>query len=205
MIKRNCPGREVDVVSRILVVNDSRFEALILKDTLTTMDYDVKTTDDRNAITVIDSFQPDIIIANRTMGSIRGEELILQIKRKSPAITCLISSCSVIPEEDTTMIHIDGFFQTPIPREALAEVLSKAVNRRMTHENPAAKISTLLSPVTPTAAELSATPPIEPEKPAVAPAAEGHHYAFCPFCGKALSEQHAHYVFCPFCGQRLAV
>lgn len=110
-------------MNKILVINDSRFERLILKDMLNRLGYSVKDTDEFISMRQIDLYDPDIIIVNRTMYDISGLDLIDMIKTKNPKYKCYLSSCSPLKQAAIAASLADGAFQTPIGIGELQSVM----------------------------------------------------------------------------------
>ncbi len=112
---------------KVLIINDSRFERLILKDMLSELGYQVMTSDEYDYSQQIKNHSPHILIVNLTMGSVSGDDIILETKTANPEIKCYLSSCSPIKFSNYINKKVDGVFQTPINSKELALVLSNDI------------------------------------------------------------------------------
>lgn len=110
---------------KALLVNDSKFESLILRDMLNKLDYEVEIADEFDAVYEVEQFNPDIIIVNYIMQETTGDELIEQIKQGQPEAKCLLSSNSTVKMEAFTGKKIDGILQTPASLFSLKDILNK--------------------------------------------------------------------------------
>ncbi len=108
---------------KALLVNDSRFESLILRDLLNKLDYDVEIADEFDAIYEVEQFRPDIIIVNYIMQEITGNELIKKIKIDQPTVKCVLSSSNDFQLSDFYDEPIDGILRTPASIIGLKDVL----------------------------------------------------------------------------------
>lgn len=165
-------------MNKILVINDSRFERLILRDMLNRLGYSVKDTDEFISMRQIDSYDPDIIIVNRTMYDISGLDLIDMIKTKNPRYRCYLSSCSPLDKAAIDKSLADGAFQTPVDISRLEGLIQGRENLvgELTKDSP--------EPVR--------------EKPGSGSRAAAAN--FCSNCGGDIRHDPA-YAFCPFCGK----
>jgi len=62
-------------MKKVLLVNDSKFESMILKDMLVSIGYIAGIADEYDAIEKVQDMRPDYIIINRVMKEIYGDEL----------------------------------------------------------------------------------------------------------------------------------
>ena len=157
-------------VKRVLVVNDSRFERKIMRDMLINLGYEVETTDEFTALSLLDSYNPDIIIANMNMTNITGDMLIQNIKERRPTTKCYLSSCSEISPEYSQRKWIDGVFSTPINPGSLAVILQK---EEIEEPKPLEEIKELVANC-----RLPDNLHDENEVP---------RFTFCPYCGNKLN------------------
>lgn len=110
---------------KALLVNDSKFESLVLRDMLNRLDYDVEIADEFDALYAIEQFSPDIVIVNYIMQDTKGDKLIQTIKSDQPAIKCLLSSSSQVKTEQFPEEKIDGILKTPVSMFALKDMLRR--------------------------------------------------------------------------------
>ncbi|PKM95481.1 MAG: hypothetical protein CVU84_05285 [Firmicutes bacterium HGW-Firmicutes-1] len=115
---------------KALLVNDSKFESLILRDMLSKLDFEVEIADEFDAIYEVEQFRPDIIIVNYIMQETTGDELIQQIKLGQPSAKCVLSSSNTVKLSDFNGKRIDGLLHTPISIFSLKDTLHRlgAVN-----------------------------------------------------------------------------
>ncbi len=149
---------------RALLINDSRFESLILKDMLQKLGYAVEIADEFEALYAIEKFEPDVVIVNYIMQQTRGDKLIQLMKAGMPSLKCVLSSSSDVKLSDFSGGYIDGLVHTPISQYLLENVLENMEQDHQVIDN-----STLCSNC----------------KKDLAPF-DG--ITFCPFCGSVVSE-----------------
>ncbi len=112
------------MIRKVLVINDSGFERMVLRDQLRMLGYEVKTADEITSLNIIKRYHPDIVIANLTMADISGDKLIEHIKSIDPDIRCFLSSCSKIDWRLVDNKIIDGVIETPVANATLEIVLN---------------------------------------------------------------------------------
>lgn len=110
---------------KALLVNDSKFESLILRDMLSKLDYDVEFADEFDAVYEVEQFHPDVIIVNYIMQETTGDELIHRIKVGQPTAKCVLSSSSAVKMSDFNGKRIDGILHTPISMFSLQDTLGR--------------------------------------------------------------------------------
>ncbi|MDD3022570.1 MAG: response regulator [Syntrophomonadaceae bacterium] len=197
-------------MTRVLVVNDSHFERLILKDIVSRLGYEAKTTDEYSTMNLIDSYKPNIVIANMTMNKTSGDKLIAVIKAKNPDIKCYISSCSKIKPDKLQYRGVDGCIETPITPGQLDRILQNEIREN----NQADQVSENNNPsmqfggptIVSGEPEIIITKDEEIKADVIdvgsKPQAEAASFAFCPFCGQEMTDSTVKYIFCPFCGNK---
>lgn len=169
------------MITKVLVINDSGFERMVLRDQIRMLGYEVKTADEITGLNMIKSFQPDIVIANLTMGDISGDKLIEHVKSLNTSIRCYLSSCSKIDIKQLDNRYVDGVIETPATGAMLELVLNKPP---ADHQQPDAAPA-LYNPV----ADLS---PVQEQA-----------VKTCPSCQKQMEKTETRFAFCPYCGSRL--
>lgn len=110
-------------MEKILLVNDSSFENMIMKDMLTDLDYEVETSNEYKALIEVESFKPDIVIVNLIMKQTTGDKLIEKIKKSNIEVRCLLSSSNKLNLEDYKHIGIDGIITIPVDKPSLEKAL----------------------------------------------------------------------------------
>ena len=160
-------------MKRALLVNDSLFESLILKDLLLQLNYEVELADEYDALYQVEQFEPELIVVNYIMHEIRGDQLIEQIKEDKPDLICLLSSSSMIQKDEVKKNILDGVLRTPVSMFTLKDLLRR-IDANISKTIVEKKISS----------------------------SEGEE-RFCDHCNADISAFNLHIVFCPFCGEEL--
>jgi len=149
---------------RALIINDSRFESLILKDMLQKLGYTVEIADEFEALYTIEKFEPELVIVNYIMQQTRGDKLIRLMKAGMPELKYVLSSSNDVKLSDFPGSYIDGLLHTPI-----SQFLLESVIKNIGQKNIEVEVSTLCPKC----------------KKDLAPF-EG--IAFCPFCGTVVNK-----------------
>ena len=198
-------------MEKVLVINDSPFERLIMKDMVSGLGYETKSTDEYSTMNLIESYDPNIIIANMTMNKTNGDKLIAAIKVKRPDIKCYLSSCSKIRPDKLQYPNVDGFIETPISPGNLNRVLQNEDQEACPAEQDIQPNGSSLPPasVPALASENQETMIKQTEKTWAYPDGDKGNepikkasFTFCPYCGQKIAESQVRYVFCPFCGSK---
>ncbi len=157
-----------------MLVNDSRFESLILKDLLNKLEYEVELADEFDAVYQVEMFEPELVVVNYIMRETRGDKLIQLIKAGRPDIVCLLSSSSSVHKSDFTDFVLDGVIRTPVSMFTLRDVLRRVDDDR--HQD---------------------------DKKSVAVKEKELEGRFCDHCNADISAFNEAIVFCPFCGEEI--
>ncbi|KUO71278.1 MAG: hypothetical protein APF77_19750 [Clostridia bacterium BRH_c25] len=115
-------------MGRVLIVNDSRFESMILKDILSQLGYNVCIADEYDAVGQVRSFSPDVVLANYVMRDTFGDQLIERIKARYPEVRCILTSSSIIDPDSLKCRRVDAVVRTPISKNDLESVLQHLYN-----------------------------------------------------------------------------
>lgn len=110
-------------MKKALVINDSKFENLILHDMLTKLEYDVEIATEFDAFYEVEQFHPHLVIVNYVMEETTGDQVIAEIKDKHPEAVCLLSSSSSIHRDDFP--EVDGILRTPVTMFTLRDLLGR--------------------------------------------------------------------------------
>lgn len=102
------------MIKRALLINDSRFESLILKDLLQQMDYSVEIADEFDALYAMERFKPGIVIVNYIMQQTRGDKLIQLMKAGMPDLKCILSTNSDLRLSELHGNYVDSILHTPV-------------------------------------------------------------------------------------------
>jgi two-component system chemotaxis response regulator CheY len=122
-------------MGRVLIINDSRFESMILKDILSRLGYNVSITDEYDALRQVQSFSPNVVLANYIMKDTFGDRLIERIKAHNPEVLCILTSSSIINRDSLKSKKVDAIIRTPISEEDMEVVLMKLSNGRNAAED----------------------------------------------------------------------
>ncbi|MDA3847118.1 MAG: response regulator [Vallitaleaceae bacterium] len=178
-----------------VLINDSKFENLILQDMLSKLGYDVEMATEYDALYEIGQFAPDLVIVNYIMKETTGDLLIELIKAELPKVKCLLSSSSRIKKEDFSD-HVDGILRIPASMFTLQDVLRKIgqlgeldlelPTHHQNHDQEEKGSSTSGKKTEPMTNEIIR---------------DGR---FCSGCDKDLSMFGEMIIFCPFCGEDIS-
>lgn len=106
-------------MEKVLLINDCKFEKIIIKDLLIRLGYSVQLGDEYEALSKTKEFSPDIIIVNLIMKEITGDRLIKKIKDINSRSICILSSSNSLNIDDYKENGVDRVMQTPINEENL--------------------------------------------------------------------------------------
>ncbi|MBC2579926.1 response regulator [Clostridium sp. DJ247] len=195
-------------MKKVLIVNDCKFESVIMKDFLMDSGYNADTANEYDVLNKISLFQPDIIIANLIMKNTRGHELIEKIKIKNPEIVCLLSSCDPIKLRDFTQNRVDEVIHTPVDKSHLIEAINRALHKHekvILNEKNTDQIFRNLDFKRFNYIENSKEHNKENNREDNKEINDREiKFAFCPYCGHKLDAKDNGFAFCPYCGQRLS-
>ncbi|MDD3269781.1 MAG: response regulator [Syntrophomonadaceae bacterium] len=196
-------------MTKVLIINDSQFERLIMKDIVSSLGYEANTSDEYNIMNLIESDDPDIVIANMTMNRISGDKLIAAIKERKPEIKCYLSSCSKIPPGKLQYPDVDGYIETPVTPGRLERILknedqANSGAEQYLQQNIQSIQSVEASVLDDKQEKINKQHQkkqgyIEGDNSEKQP--EKATFAFCPYCGHEM-ETKLKYTFCPFCGNK---
>jgi len=158
-------------MKKVLIVNDCRFESIIIRDKINALGYTVKITNEYGAIREIKEFSPNIVIANLIMKDTTGDELIERIRKIDSNIYGILSSCNPIYLDKYKSKGVDDVIQTPVDIAVLKKVLTPK-NEEQEGEKQKSKISFC---------------PYCGEK------LEVQQFKFCPYCGNKLNMYREHW------------
>ncbi|MFU0824808.1 response regulator [Clostridium sp.] len=111
-------------MQKVLIINDCKFEEIIMRDLLQSLGYDVKISNEYDAIKQVEEYLPSIVIANLIMKKITGDKLIEKIKKVKPDTWCILSSSNSINLENYRDFNVDAVMQTPISEEKFKDALN---------------------------------------------------------------------------------
>ena len=116
---------------KILVVDDNEKTHEILKELLLFLGHQVQTTArGTEAITMLERILPDIVITDRRMPGMSGEELIRKIKESLPHLPIILMTADFLSNTERKVITAAGasdIITKPFSEEELARVLDSVV------------------------------------------------------------------------------
>jgi CheY-like chemotaxis protein len=176
-----------ETMKKVLVVNDCKFERIIIKDCLSDIGYNVEIASEYDALLKVKKFQPDILIANLIMKNTTGDRLIKRIKSENSQIVCLLSSCDSISLGNYTENNVDEVIHTPIDKLELSKVLNRIIScSDVTEESNVDDAKKQDDVIFNKKSSETLT-----------------KFLFCPFCGQKLSGTSQSFRFCPYCGEKI--
>ncbi|MCY6957249.1 response regulator [Clostridium brassicae] len=110
-------------MKRVLLINDCKFEKIVIKDLLIKLGYGVELGDEYEALKMSEELDPDIVIVNLIMKETTGDKLIKKIKSINKDIVCILSSSNKLNIDEYKKKGVDGVIQTPINPDKLVEIL----------------------------------------------------------------------------------
>lgn len=149
-------------MKKVLIINDSRFESMILSELLSTLSYETKMSDEFNALIDIENFNPDMVIVNYIMEEVRGDRLIQMIKAGRQEIICLISSSNPLKMDDFKSCGVDGILRTPVSKFTLKDTINRVLAAKIDVSDETSRRCDQCN------ADISEF---------------SEHILFCPFCG----------------------
>ena len=155
-------------MKKALIVNDSRFESMILKDLLETLAYEVELANEFDALVEVENYGPDLIVVNYIMEEISGDRLIQLIKAGDPSMVCLLSSSSQLNREMIVSNGADGILRTPVSLFTLKDLLRRVYEGHPSSQPSEKKLHRTCHHCQ---GDLSAF---------------SEQILFCPFCGEAI-------------------
>ena len=192
-------------MQKVLLVNDSKFECVVLKDILFNLGYDIIITDEYDAMRLAQNHNPDYVIANYIMKQIRGDQLITLIKMQNSNIKCILSSSNPINLDDFRYKRIDAVFQTPIDRVKLFQLISNINASNATSKSQLHAIDStrnIQTHLIPEDTNMDKQPCADEGKSKTPYTVV--NLAFCPNCGNNLdNDSKKKIAFCPYCGSKL--
>jgi two-component system, chemotaxis family, chemotaxis protein CheY len=162
-------------LKRILLINDSIFENIIMKDMLETLGYDVETSNEFEAYGALDNFKPEIVIANLIMKKITGDILLNKMKLENPNLKTILSSSNDMSLEELRKRNIDAFIKIPVNQDAIENIFLGFDRNEIIKESTIKGIAIK----------------------------EIIKIKFCPECGNDLRDMNINSKFCAYCGYKL--
>lgn len=149
---------------KVLLINDCRFESVIMKDALEDLGCSVEISNEFQILSMVRDIKPNIIITNLIMKTINGDSLIEKIKNQYPTIWCILSSCNPIKLENYKTKKVDAVIHTPLNRDEVVHALEGS------SKNERAKYNFAFCPYCGQKYDK-----------------EFSSYIFCPYCGKKIN------------------
>jgi CheY-like chemotaxis protein len=112
----------------ILIVEDDRFQAQLLKMMLTNMKYNVEalTATGEEAVTLASELKPDLIFMDIALaGEMDGIEAVRRISEDSSSVKIIYVTSNSDQKKRAEKVGFDDFLVKPISKEILANSLRK--------------------------------------------------------------------------------
>ena len=108
---------------KVIIINDSKFECLVLSDLLKKINFNPIVCDEKNSVMKVIDENPSIAIVNYVMKELTGDKLAKKIKLVNPGIKCIMSSCNSLDQGEYEDDFIDAVIKTPIQAEKLVDII----------------------------------------------------------------------------------
>ena len=109
-------------MSKVLLVNDSAFENIVMKDMLEDIGHDVEISNEFEVYNTLYQFQPEIVIVNLIMKHTTGDAIIKKIKSEKSKLICILSSSNELNIKDFEDKKVDYIIKIPVNKEMLNRV-----------------------------------------------------------------------------------
>lgn len=112
-------------MKKLLLVNDSKFETMVLKDFLESQGFNVKTSNEIDYIRDSKVFSPEIIMVNYILKNTTGDLILKYLKEllKDGFISVLTSSDENKLKDLVQKEYIDLAISTPLNQEKIQKIL----------------------------------------------------------------------------------
>ena len=120
---------------RVLVVDDDPNIRGLVQDNFLSLDHEVRSAaSGREALALLDKYTPDIVVTDRRMPEMNGEELIGRIKETKPHLLIffvLMTGDDLSPAERSVAraAGVDEIITKPFSEEKLEKVIDEAAAR----------------------------------------------------------------------------
>lgn len=114
-------------MKKVLLINDSKFESMVMADMFQGLGYETSISDEFNALVDIERIQPHLIVVEYMMEEIRGDMLIQIIRTSQPQVICILSHSNEVAIESIRTNGIDGIIKKPVSMSTLTDLLKKVI------------------------------------------------------------------------------
>lgn len=115
------------IVNSVLIVNDSKFESIILKDMLTKFGIKAIVSNEHNVMQDMEKIKPSMVIVNYIMEDTTGDQLIEEIKKVHPETVCILSSSNNLCKSQFIDFSIDEIVKTPIQLNQIKRIIESYI------------------------------------------------------------------------------
>lgn len=147
-------------MKKVLLVNDCKFESIIMKDILQDMGYEVKISNEYTALEDVKNYNAEVIICNLIMKHITGDHIISEAKKINFSIKGILSSSNDLKIEDYKENKVDAIIKTPISKIVLEDIMNSFYSDNSLNIVKENKENTVF-----------------------------RKFMFCPYCGEKLNEK----------------
>lgn len=113
-------------MKRVMLVNDSRLENIILSDMLRMSGYEVRISEETHALDDFKVIAPDIVFVNYIMKTMRGDSLVGMFKLMRPDLVCVLTTSSDVEKDAFRHRKVDAVLHTPTDANALRDTIAEA-------------------------------------------------------------------------------
>lgn len=110
-------------MDKVLLVNDCKFESMIMRDMLKSIGYEVSIANEYDVMKRIEEISPNILICNLIMKETTGNNVIKDVKARKRDIVCYLSSSNELEYNDYKIQGVDGLIKTPVDVKELNKII----------------------------------------------------------------------------------
>jgi CheY-like chemotaxis protein len=114
--------------STILVIDDNEDFRKLLAETIVMWGYNAaEAVDGEQALSIIQQFEPDLVIVDLDMPNMNGLEFTKRVKEINPnfPVIMVTAFARFYTSDEITASHPDAFLQKPVHMDKLLEVIKK--------------------------------------------------------------------------------
>ncbi len=116
---------------KILVVDDTELIRVMVEDLLLFLGHQVRSVaSGKEALTLLERYIPDIVVTDRRMPGMSGEELIRHIRTSKPDLPIVLMTGDDLSDFERDVIHAVGasaIIPKPFPEVELGRILDEVI------------------------------------------------------------------------------
>ncbi|TCO73824.1 response regulator [Marinisporobacter balticus] len=109
----------------VFIVNDSKFESIVLKDILIKSGMNAIISDEHMIMKDLRNIKPAMVIVNYIMKDMTGDKVIEAIKKRFPEIICILASSSDLSKNQFIGYRIDEIIKIPVEPNHIKKMVEK--------------------------------------------------------------------------------